>query len=215
MAGLCNRNGVVSYKFVNMKKLILALALLCAFQSNAQSTPSAKRSDCEVRRFEGEIGVGINFGADKLNFNSNRIGATFFAEGRYNLQRLPIDVGLQIAGSIFHRDADNAGNLEFQTWNVLAVTDYNFRRCNKVSFFAGFGLGYTALDTSGPIRFDNSNPNWAGFSTGDKKGSFCFMPRVGVELFHRLRFTFDYKLQEKTNRHFDLTVGFVFGGGRK
>ena len=101
MAGLCNRNGVVSYKFVNMKKLILALALLCAFQSNAQSTPSAKRSDCEVRRFEGEIGVGINFGADKLNFNSNRIGATFFAEGRYNLQRLPIDVGLQIAGSIF------------------------------------------------------------------------------------------------------------------
>ena len=198
MAGLCNRNGVVSYKFVNMKKLILALALLCAFQSNAQSTPSAKRSDCEVRRFEGEIGVGINFGADKLNFNSNRIGATFFAEGRYNLQRLPIDVGLQIAGSIFHRDADNAGNLEFQTWNVLAVTDYNLRRCNKVS-----------------IRFDNSNPNWAGFSTGDKKGSFCFMPRVGVELFHRLRFTFDYKLQEKANRHFDLTVGFVFGGGRK
>lgn len=77
------------------------------------------------------------------------------------------------------------------------------------------GLGYTALDTSGPIRFDNSNPNWAGFSTGDKKGSFCFMPRVGVELFHRLRFTFDYKLQEKANRHFDLTVGFVFGGGRK
>lgn len=32
MAGLCNRNGVVSYKFVNMKKLILALALLCAFK---------------------------------------------------------------------------------------------------------------------------------------------------------------------------------------
>lgn len=73
MAGLCNRNGVVSYKFVNMKKLILALALLCAFQSNAQSTPSAKRSDCEVRRFEGEIGVGINFGADKLN--STAIGS--------------------------------------------------------------------------------------------------------------------------------------------
>lgn len=198
-----------------MKNLIYALALLCVFQGNAQTTQRATKSDCTVARFEGEIGVGAIFGADKLNFDSNRIGATFYAEGRYNLRRFPLDVGLQVAGSIFHRDSDNAGNLEFRTWNVLAVSDYNFRQCKKVSFFAGVGLGYAALDTSAPIVFDNSTPNWAGFSTGDKKGSFCFMPRVGVELFHRLRFTFDYKFQEKANRHFDLTVGFVFGGGQK
>lgn len=198
-----------------MRNFILVLALLCIIQSNAQTTSLTKSSDCGITRFEGEIGVGLNFGSDKLNFDNSRIGATFFAEGRYNFQRIPIDIGLQVAGSIFHRDAKNAGNLEFKTWNVLAVTDYNFRRCKKVSFFAGFGLGYAALDTSAPIRFDNSNPNWAGFSTGEKKGSFCFMPRVGIELFHRLRFTFDYRLQEEANRHFDLSIGFVFGGGRR
>ena len=198
-----------------MKEILLACALLCGLTAGAQSQHPAENPGRSIRSIEVEVGGGMVFGADKLNFDKNRIGATFYAEGRYNLQRLPVDVGLQVAGSIFYRDSDNAGDLEFRTWNVLAVSDYNFRMCKKVSFFAGLGLGYAALDTSAPIRFDNSTPNWAGFSTGDKTGSFCFMPRVGAEFFHRLRLTFDYKLQEKANRHFDLTVGFVFGGGRR
>lgn len=200
-----------------MKKLLLALVLILpgAFPTRAQVPHNAKSTDCKIGRLEGEIGVGAAFGGDKLNFDKNRIGATFYAEGRYNMSRLPLDAGLQVSGSIFHRDSDNAGELEFKTWNIMAVSDYNFRRCKKVSFFVGVGLGYAVLDNSAPVAFDDSEPNWAGFSTGDKSGSCCFMPRVGMELFHRLRFTFDYKLQEKANRHFDLTVGFVFGGGKR
>lgn len=198
-----------------MKNLLFALTLFCAFQVSAQVARHEKDAACTVARFEGEVGAGIAFGADELNFDGNRTGATFFAEGRYNIRRLPIDVGLQLAGTIFHREADNAGELKFKSWNVLAVADYNFRRCKNVSFFAGFGAGYAALENSAPVVFDISAPNWAGFSTQDGQGSFCFMPRVGVELFHRLRFTFDYKFQEKANRHFDFTAGFVFGGGRK
>lgn len=61
----------------------------------------------------------------------------------------------------------------------------------------------------------HSQPNWGGFSTGNKTASFCFMPRVGVELFHHLRITLDYKLQEKANRHVGISLGVVFGGGRR
>lgn len=198
-----------------MRNLIVVCALLCTFYGNAQTLQNKSNSHCEVRRIEGEIGVGAVFGADKLNFDKNRLGATFYAEGRYNMHRLPLDVGIQVSGAIFHRESNNAGELRFNTWNVMAVSDYNFRPCKKVSFFAGIGLGYAALVNSAPIGFDNSGSNWGGFSTGSKTGSFCLMPRVGVEFFHHLRVTFDYKLQEKANRHFGLTLGIVFGGGVK
>lgn len=197
-----------------MKNIIFAIALLSFFQVNAQTTQSID-TDCTIGRIEGEIGVGAVFGADKLNFDKNRLGATFYAEGRYNMQRLPLDIGIQVSGAIFHRESNNAGELRFNTWNVMAVSDYNFRPCKKVSFFAGIGLGYAALVNSAPIGFDNSGSNWGSFSTGSKTGSFCMMPRVGVEFFHHLRITFDYKLQEKANRHFGLTLGVVFGGGVK
>lgn len=198
-----------------MKKLIIAFALLLYFMPGNAQTGQSVVTDQKVGRIEGEIGGGITFGADKLNFDKAKPGATFYAEARYNIQRLPLDVGVQVGGTIFHRESVNAGQLKFKTWNVLAVTDYNFRRYNKISFFAGIGLGYASLDNSAPITFDNSQPNWGGFSTGTQTGSFCFMPRIGVEFLHHLRVTFDYKLQEKANRHFGLSLGIVFGGGRR
>ena len=39
--------------------------------------------------------------------------------------------------------------------------------------------------------------------------------QVSGRLFFRMRVMFDYRLQEKANRHFDVTLGFVIGGGRK
>ena len=195
-----------------MKKLIFAFALLCCIQGNAQTSQSTV-ADRKVGRIEGEIGGGFSFGADKLNFDKNKLGATFYAEARYNMQRVPLDIGVQAGGTIFHRESVNAGQLKFRTWNVMAVSDYNFRRCKKISLFAGIGLGYASLDNSAPITFDDSQSNWGGFSTGTRTGSLCFMPRMGVELFPHRRVTLAYKLQEEANRHFGLSLGVVFGGG--
>lgn len=197
-----------------MKRLIVVWALLCFMHGHAQTGQSAA-ADRKVGCIEGEIGGGFSFGADKLNFDKNKLGATFYAEARYNLQRIPLDVGVQAGGTIFHRESVNAGQLKFKTWNVTAVADYNFRRYKKIAFFAGIGLGYASLDHAAPITFDDSQPNWGGFSAGTKTGSFCFMPRIGVELLHHLRVTLDYRLQEKANRHFGLSLGVVFGGGRR
>lgn len=77
------------------------------------------------------------------------------------------------------------------------------------------GLGYFSLDNSAPMTFDDAPDNWGGYSTGNKTGGFCFMPRAGVELFHRLRLAIDYKLQEDANRHFRTTLEVVFGSGRR
>lgn len=195
-----------------MKKRVFVLVLACLSLGTVRAA-SPLQTDKEAGRIEGEIGGGVAFGSGKSGFDRNDPGATFHAELRYNLRRLSLDVGVQAGGTIFHRTAHRAGELKFRSWNILAVSDYNFRRCRKVSLFAGIGLGYAFLDNSAPIRFDDTQTNWGGFSTGTKTGSLCFMPRIGIEYWQRLRLTGAYCLEERANSHFSLTLGIVLGGG--
>ena len=196
-----------------MKKFLL-ICLLCTSGYGVQAQPG-RTAPREVSALEFEIGAGLLVGADRLNFDNTRTGASFFAEGRYNLPRIPVDIGVQVNGSIFHRESEQAGELKFKAWNVLAVSDYNFFRTSRVSLFAGAGFGYAYLEETAPISFDDTQPNWVGFSSAGGLRGVCFMPRAGAEFFHRLRITFDYRLQEKANRHCNLSLGFVFGGGKK
>ncbi len=192
-----------------MKKLLLIGICLCA------SVYGTCAQNHGIRAFEAEIGAGIAFGGDKLNFDNVRPGASFLAEGRYNFTRLPIDVGLQVNGSLLHRESKHAGEMKFKSWNILAVSDYNFFRTDRISLFAGAGFGYAFHQESAPVSFDDTQPNWNGFSSaGDRHGA-CFMPRIGAEFFHRVRITVDYRIEERANRHCCLTVGLVFGGGKK
>ena len=64
-----------------MKKLLLIGICLCA------SVYGTCAQNHGIRAFEAEIGAGIAFGGDKLNFDNVRPGASFFAEGRYNFTR--------------------------------------------------------------------------------------------------------------------------------
>lgn len=147
-----------------MKKRIFAWALLLLgfMQGYAQNSPSADAGRARaVGRFEGEIGGGLSFGADRLNFDRSNPGAAFYAEARYNVQLLPLDVGVQVGGTIFHRESDHAGQLKFRSWNVMAVADYNFRRRRNVSFFAGAGVGYAFLDNSAPLSLTTRSPTGA------------------------------------------------------
>ena len=101
-----------------MKKRIFAWALLLLgfMQGYAQNGPSADTGRVRaVGRFEGEIGGGLSFGADRRNFDRSNPGAAFYAEARYNVQLLPLDVGVQGGGTIFHRESDHAGQLKFRS----------------------------------------------------------------------------------------------------
>ena len=76
---------------------------------------------------------------------------------------------------------------------------------------SGMGLGLASHENAAPIILIGDN----SYDIGGSSSSFCLMPRFGIELFHHLRVTFNYKLEEKANRHFNISVGVVFGGGRK
>lgn len=195
-----------------MKRLLL-LSIMSCFACCLPAT--AANPGRNVRALEVEIGAGALFGGEKLDFDKNRMGVSLLAEARYNMASLPLDVGVQVSGSMFHREVQSTRSLKFKSLNVLAVADVNIFRARAISIFAGAGFGYALCGETAPVTFDNSQGEWGGFSTGGEKSGICFVPRVGVELFHRMRVTFDYRLQEKANRHFDVTLGFVIGGGRK
>lgn len=194
-----------------MKKLVFLLALLWVSAARAQTEEQP-----QTRRFEVELGLGATFGSSRLNFDKNYGGITFYLEPRYKLRSVPVTVGVQVSGAIFKREAFGIGEapLVFSSWNVMAVSDYVWRRDKKFFLFAGLGLGLASVRTSAPITFDTAAP-YLGYLTGEiDKKTFCVMPRVGVR-YGRLRLTCAYMVEEKTNNHFRGTLGFVFGGGRK
>lgn len=209
-----------------MKKIFLVLAFLtCTLSSVAQSPKTLTPFPREVRAIEGEIGFGIRFGAPKLGFDET-IGFTCQIEMRYNLPRLPLDFGIQASMGTLNRFRSpidpslpswlRDDDVWIKSWNVLVVSDYTWRRTKRVSFFAGLGLGYAHFDATAPIsEYVSEDPYYYALSAGDPKNGICVMPRIGIEFFHHLRLTLDYKFQERANRHFNISIGGVFGGGKK
>ncbi len=194
-----------------MKKLVFLLALLWVSAAGAQTG-----GQTQTRRFELELGLGATFGSDQLNFDKNYCGVTVHLEPRFKLRNVPMTVGVQVGMANFKREAVNVQDspLVFSSWNVMATSDYVWRRDRKFSIFAGVGVGVASLRHSAPISFDNSEPNYAGYSTELDKWRLCVMPRIGLR-FGRLRLTCAYMVEEKANNHFRATAGFVFGGGKK
>lgn len=192
-----------------MKRLIICLLLLSVLP-----TPSRSQQR-PVRALEAELGGGITFGASALHaagFDKAKTGATGFFELRYNMRRLPLDVGFRIGGTVFGREICRTGEkLNFSSGNFMAVVDYTYRRSSGCMLFAGAGMGLATLGNSASIECLGDG----GYVDNGSDRSFCFMPRVGVEFWHRLRLTCSYMVEDKANRHFDLTVGIAIGGGRK
>ena len=193
-----------------MIKRVLAILVLTLSFTNAFA------QKVEVRRFEGEIGIGLINGVNKLTLDGCDAGPRLYAELRYNLHALPIDVGLQFSSAYFHRDAESqADRLQTKSCNIMAVADYNIFRGRKISFFAGAGVGCGILNLTAPITITRPDERWSGYTSGEGKAKFSVMPRIGVEFFNHLRLTLFYTGEEKANNHYGLSIGGVFGGGKK
>lgn len=193
-----------------MIKRVLAILVLTLSFTNAFA------QKVEVRRFEGEIGVGLINGVNKLALDGCDAGPRLYAELRYNLHALPINVGLQFSSAYFHRDAESqADRLQTKSCNIMAVADYNIFRGRKISFFAGAGVGCGILNLTAPITITRPDERWSGYTSGEGKAKFSVMPRLGVEFFNHLRLTLFYTGEEKANNHYGLSIGGVFGGGKK
>lgn len=171
-----------------MKRLLLVLFALLPMCGFAQ--------EVEVRRIEGSISLGASFFEDNFyDSTAGEIGLLSSVELRYNFRSVPMDVGIMSVVDIRGGDCELCNGSWENNLTFLAVTDYNFRRGNKVSYFVGAGVGAT---------FYNADTT-----------KLCFMPRVGMEFFNRLRLTMAYMAGPNAKNTLNLTLGVAIGGGRK
>ena len=177
------------------------------------------------KRFELELGIGSTFGYDKIKPLKNQIGGNIYAEGRYNLSKVPITLGLYASYNIYGRKfrhysdiTDDSGetigqmfgetNIDYMSTNIMLTCDYIFNVHPKIKLLAGAGIGICHIDTSADATVE---ADFFGSTVADDgtSGTAAFMPRVGAVFFDRLRLTFGYKLQERANRSAFLSLGYV------
>ena len=171
-----------------MKRLLFVLFALLPMCSFAQ--------EVEVRRVEGSISLGVSFFEDSFyESTAGEIGLLSSVELRYNLRNVPMDVGIMSVVDIRGGDCELCNGSWEGDLSFLAVTDYNFRRGKRVSYFAGVGVGAT---------FYNADTT-----------KLCVMPRVGMEFFNHLRLTMAYMAGPNAKNTLNLTLGVAIGGGRK
>jgi opacity protein-like surface antigen len=188
-----------------MKKFFFTLfCLVC--------TASTIVAQEEVRPFEFEAGFGITQGQASAGEKAT-VGLSLAMELRYNIPNTPFDLGLR--GSLGAYDRDHS-LIDNHIWNqhimprsVTLYADYNHGRNKNVSLFGGLGLGYTHVIN----QLQTDDPNFWDKDTL-RENYFAVSPRIGVEFFHRLRLTVDYRLMSKYSFG-GISIGFVFGGGVK
>lgn len=184
-------------KYFTMKRIILLMSILgISVMSHAQSQP--------VKVFEFEPSVGITYGLDN-NPGSKQIGPALGLEARWNLRRVPIDLGVQLSlGSAVSSYYDD--DLSCRTVHLFhIVADYNFNRGAKVSPFAGLTMGLNGYAVVEGELNDNS----------DGSGGFGVCPRIGVELWRHLRLTLSCNVARNHYKYLGFNVGYAFGRGLK
>lgn len=167
----------------------MALIVL-PFTCKAQGVKDSLR----VKVFEFEVRNNYTYSLDNGSW-STFIG--FGLEARWNLRNIPLDLGITINTS-----GRRHGGLDYQTAALLAVSDWNFRRGQKVSPFVGLGVG-TAYMQRGYLFYK------------EEQTAFALMPRVGLELFRHLRVGVTLNVTKTPYSNMAVSVGYAFGGGLK
>ena len=151
---------------------------------------------------------GATFGYTRLADQSNMcMGFCGGTEYRYNLRRTPLDVGLHFFGSFYWREPRASCTARFyNSFRMMGVVDYNMAVARRVECFFGAGLGVVFVGPKADMPVGDA-AEWSS--------RFGAMPRIGVECWSHLRLTLGYVWTERANNHLMMTVGVVFGGGRR
>lgn len=163
-----------------------------------------------VQRFEGELNVGFTSSLGNFHNGSHQIGADFGLELRYNHPLTAWDYGVALnVTTAVYGFSDHSESVDW-SWdqsnrgiNLMLVGDYNFRQGKKVNPFVGTGIGVSFYETV-------NDPVYSIDGT-----AFVWQPRVGVELFHHLRFSLFSTVSRNGLCNFGMTIGGVIGGRPK
>jgi hypothetical protein len=148
-------------------------------------------------------GFASGFSKDKNGLYNQEGGAiTLGSAFRRNLKEKQLSVGFQFTFSGWNRVSDDNGPGYHQNAFVFLLTaDYNYTKIHpKFTPFAGIGIGSSMMREWGS-RIDGIN-----YKLGPG-----ISPRVGFEVFKRLRFTTEYMYLGDGNNFFNFKLGFVIG----
>ncbi len=187
-----------------MKNIIIYLSIIFSFSLAASAQ--------KVGKIEYELGFGEAFPVQIEDYPSF-CGRHFFGEVRYNFNS-KYDFGLNLSDTRFIQD-DVSDKTIHQILGLSAKLffDYNWRHAKDYNIFVGFAAGWSSY---------HSDTNYYGPSgeNGSKsiEGSIpCVAPRIGVELFDRLRLSYSLNVPYDGYEyiHSAITIGLVFGGKSK
>ena len=181
-----------------MKKIFLILfySLLCTTLANGQSV----FNENVIKPFEFETSLGATYGLEKY-VGDNCFGPAFALEGRYNFQKHPLDLGIEIYCGSTLRSYDGEDQ-SCRIASIMVFSDYNFNRGKRVSPFAGLGVGVASCDV-------------VVGSFGEQGGRYIISPRIGIEFLRHIRLTCYSKICMKAYNNIGLSIGYAFGGGQK
>lgn len=188
-----------------MKKLFIAIVFLFGIHT-ALCARTPKTRIRPVQHCEFDVHAGLTWPLSRIPGAEPRIGANLGMEFRYNFRRLPLDVGaiIDIAAAC-HQPSGLCNTQSNRTVTFGLTGDWNFRQCRRVNPFAGIGVGIGLRDVL----------CGGEYSDGDGTLVPVLQPRIGVELFHHLRFTLSSTLSGRGYSNVCLSVGFVIGGRPK
>ena len=153
-------------------------------------------------------GLAFGFSEDKNGYYEPDGGAlTFGAALRYNLKELPLSSGIDFTFSGWNRysPSNNLPDYHQNAFVFLLTTDYNYTKISpKFTPFGGLGVGYALILERELWVLSQS------IYTYDKS-HFAISPRIGFEVFKKLRFTTEYKYLGNGNNFFNYKLGFVVG----
>lgn len=148
--------------------------------------------------------VGLTFGnANDKNGNTVRDqpGLSLGTAIHLNILKSRLSPGIEFTYSGWNRHTPSGVNAFHQKSFILqGILDYNFISKNRwIRPFMGIGVGVSR------IKATAKSDGYADSKTTHP----AISPRVGMELFNKIRLTAEYKYQGKYNSFFDLKLGFV------
>jgi hypothetical protein len=172
-----------------MKKIILITGFILIY-----SAVFAQKQ--QYRLVEGDVGASMPFGMPAIYGEQTvDIYPGLYGELRFNIPNRHLSVGTQLYLTGWTVTGYEVYTSNCHTTVFNAVFDYNFNEIKGFLLpFAGSGIGMASLN-------------------GD--ASLYISPRIGIEAWNRIRFSFGYNLTSGPYKGFVVKLGFVFGGGKK
>lgn len=172
---------------INKFLTVLGITAMAAIPCFAQS---------DVAPFEFDVKVGTNLPLNSESGLSNKLGVGFGLESRWNLKRLPMNIGAELYFGSAVRHGSEGGTFSNRTISLAMVSDYQMNRGSKVSPFIGLGIGAANCERIQGLL-------------GDEATTLCIIPRAGVAIGH-FRFTLDGYISKKYYSNIGLTIGYSF-----